>query len=431
MLFSMLGIGSYGVREIARCNNDRIKRDEVFTNLFVFHVITTVIGLLILWVCIFTISKLSPYRPFLLIGSVNLVFSLFHTNWFFQGISDFKFITIRSLILRIISVILLFVFVRDKSDTLNYYSLACLTTVLTAIINWKYGRQYRKIIFSQIHLKRYIYPVFVFGIYLILTSAYTTFNTVFLGFCAGDTEVGYFATATKLYTILLSALTAFTTVMVPKVSELMKKGNKDYIQSLLTDILSLVVIFSIPIVVFCNFFAEEIILIIAGEGYMGAVAPFKIVIFLLIVIGFEQIIIQQFLMASQSYNSILWISLIGALVGISLNCILTPTWASVGSSLSWGISEFCVLMTGLYFLHRVVHVQMDFLVVVKKFAHFVYYILPLVFVSYIDTNMWIKFFISSILVLLIFMFINLLVEKNRFVVSLANKISPGFNVHEK
>ena len=73
-------------------------------------------------------------------------------------------------------------------------------------------------------------PVITFGYYRILTSMYTTFNTVFLGFSGGDVEVGYFATATKLYAIIMSVFTAFTTVMVPKVSELVQEENIEKLQ---------------------------------------------------------------------------------------------------------------------------------------------------------------------------------------------------------
>ena len=79
------------------------------------------------------------------------------------------------------------------------------------------------------------------------------------------------------------------------------------------------------------FCTEDIILLLSGPGYEGAYTPFRIVIFMLLIIGIEQIIIQQFLMASQSNISIVKISSIGAVVGITLNSLITPTFGAIGS----------------------------------------------------------------------------------------------------
>lgn len=415
-VLSMMGIANYGVREIARCKDDREHRDVVFSNLLAFNIVLAILALIILAICTFTIEGLSQYRLFLGVGSLQIVFNLLLTNWFFQGISEFRFITIRSVVVRGIYVVLVFMLVHEQDDVLIYYSLTIPTIAINAAINWIYGRKFRTFKWKSLNFKPFILPVIVFGIYQILTSMYTTFNAIFLGYIHGNTEVGYFVTATKLYTIVLSVFTALTTVMVPRVSTLLSQGNLDKVQSIASDIISLLLTFSIPIIVFCVYFAHEIVWLISGEGYEGAETPFRIVIFMLIVIGMEQIIIQQFLMASQSNKSVLAVSVTGAIVGLTFNIILTPQLASIGSSLSWGLSEIAVLIVGICLVKRVIGLKIPKDIILKKLSVAMIYIIVVGCIMFFDFVQWTRFIVASTVMILTFYIINRYIDKNTYLI---------------
>lgn len=352
ILFSMLGVGSYGVREIARCKDNVDKRNEVFSNLFLINIFMAIVSIVLLIICTFSIPQLLNYRFFLGVGVVKIIFNLFLIEWFFQGIQQFKFITIRSVIVRCLYVAFVFMFVKSQDDTIIYYLLTCLTIVINALFNWYYSRKFKSFSLNKIYLGFYIKPIIVFGYYRILTSMYTTFNTTFLGFSNGDIEVGYFSTATKLYGIIMGVFTAFTTVMIPHVSQMLQEGNREKVQELLNITILVLIIISLPIIILCELLAPLIILLIAGPGYEGAIIPFRIVILLLLVIGMEQIIVQQFLMASNSNKSIFQVSTYGAIVGLFLNFLITPRLGAIGSSISWGCSEIVVLIVSLILIKK-------------------------------------------------------------------------------
>lgn len=352
VLFSMLGVSTYGIREIARCRDNREKRDEVFSSLFVLNALMTVVSVFALTLCTLFIPKLLPYKEFLGVGILKIVFNLFLIEWFFQGIQVFKYITIRSVIVRCVYVILVFLFVRNQDDTIVYFTLTCVTVVINAICNWKYSLNFTTHKFKNLHLGIYLKPVIIFGYYRLLTSMYTTFNTTFLGFSSGDIEVGYFTTATKLHGIIMGFFTAFTTVMVPHVSQIIQDGNKEKLQGILNSTISVLLLVSVPMILACELLAPWIINIIAGPGYEGAIIPFRIVICLLLVIGMEQIIIQQFLMSNNSNKSVFQVSTCGAIVAITLNFLITPQLGAIGSSIAWGCSEVAVLITGVYLMKK-------------------------------------------------------------------------------
>lgn len=421
ILFANLGITSYGIREIARYTENIEKRNKIFSNLFAINAITTFISLAILIVTTLIMPTLKVYKPFLAIGALQLIFNLFLTNWFFQGISDFKYITYRSLAIKILYVFSVFLFIHDKGDTLLYFLLTVLVVVLNAIVNWIYGRKYRTLSFHNLHIGSFIKPTVTFGFYLIVTSMYTSFNTIFLGFVTNTTEVGYFTTATKLYTIIMSVFSAFTAVMVPKVAKLLKEKNFNHLQHIANDTFILIVVFSIPIIMFCELNADSIILIISGRGYEGAITPFRIVILLLIIIGFEQIIIQQFLMASSSNKAVIFVGIVGVVIGLSVNIIFTPLFGSTGSALAWGLSELGVLCSGIVFAHRVLHLQFEVKMLTKKILQSLIYAVPFLLLL-LPITQWTIFAVSALYTILIFLWINIYHDKNKYVVDTWNRV---------
>lgn len=420
ILFADMGISSYAVREIARYIDDKDRRNNVFSNLFTLSIVTTVISLLALIVCSYEIPSFAVYRPFLGIGATKLIFNLFAVTWFFQGISDFRYITICSLIVRSIYVILVFIIVNDKSDTILYYMLTTGTVVLTSIINWFYGKKYWTLSFKNLHIRLFLIPVLTFGFYRIVTSMYTSFNTVFLGFACNPTEVGYFTTATKLYSIIMSVFSAFTTVMVPRVAKLLKDKDYGHLQNIASDTFALIIMFAIPIIAFCEFNAGDIIYLLSGKGYEGAIIPFRIVILLLLIIGFEQIIIQQFLMASSSNKAILYVGIVGVVIGVTMNIILTPRIASIGSALAWGCSELGVLCSGAYLVKRVMNLSFNKNMIFRKLGESIIFFVPFIML-FIPINHWIKFAISGIFIFFAFVWLNLYKDKNKYVVEIWNK----------
>lgn len=423
IIIAQLGIASFGVREIARCKDDKEKRDEVFSNLFFISVITFLSAIVILIICTYSINTLIPYKPFLMIGVLKLLFTLFLIEWFFQGIEKFKYITIRSVLVRLLYVISVFVFVHSKEDVYIYYLLLSLTIVLNAIFNWSYSRRFRKISFAKLTLNKYIVPILVFGYYNILTSMYTTFNVTFLGFVKGDTEVGYFSTATKLYSIILSIISAFTTVMIPRVSNMLEHGKKEELQNMANKIISSLIIVTIPVILLCVSNAPTIILLLSGPGYEGAITPFKIVIFLLLIIGLEQVIIRQFIMASRKTSMTFLLSTVGAIVGVTINILITPLYGAVGSSIAWGVSEVAVLFVGLYLLNKNMGIYLN---LTKNIAPIVigtavYIIIVTTCMLFIHNN-WINMVVSTILILISFLYINLKLFRNELLYNIINSI---------
>ena len=203
ILFSMLGIVSVGIREIAKNRNDTQKINRAFSTLFLLNTMSTTIVLAILISCIFFIPKFYIYKELMLIGVLKLISNYLLIEWLYKGLENFKLITQRTIIIKIVYVISIFVFVQNESDFIVYYLLTVLMITFNAIYNLLYARKLISFSFVEVNMKYYIKPFFTIGIYMLLTSMYVSFNVAYLGFVANEIEVGYYTTATKIYTTLI------------------------------------------------------------------------------------------------------------------------------------------------------------------------------------------------------------------------------------
>ena len=220
VVFSMMGLSTLGVREIAAVRTDKEKLDKVFSSLITLSGLFTVIALIALIASTYTVPKLYEHRQLMYIGAVKLVFNFLLIEWFYTGLEDFKYITKRTLLIKILYALSIFVFVRKQSHYNVYFTLTALVVVVNAIVNITKSRQYVHYNIRKVTLQKYIKPYILLGLYMILTTMYTTFNIVYLGFACTADEVGLFSTAYKLTLFFLAFYTAWSSVIMPRISSI-------------------------------------------------------------------------------------------------------------------------------------------------------------------------------------------------------------------
>ena len=179
---------------------------------------------------------------------------------------------------------------------------------------------------------------------------------------------------------------------------------------------------SLPVIIYSQFCSSDIIQVIAGPGYEGAITPFRIVIFMLLIIGAEQILIQQFLMASTKNKPIFIVSTCGAVFGIGLNLLLTPSLASIGSAIAWGASELVVLISGVIYVRRNLGVTVSTSRLVSDMLWSLLYIIPLYVVYLLHLNMWMNLIVSGMVLTFVFLTINLWLHKNQQIVGIITNV---------
>lgn len=359
-LISMMGIMTVGVREIAASRCDKKKLSRTYMSLLSLMALTTLVAVVALWVAMYTVPTLFPYRDLLYVGLIKLAMNLFLIEWFFMGMEDFRYITNRSILVKCLYVLCVFLFVKEASDYKIYYVISVAMVVVNAIINIVYSRRFIIYSFRDIDLRPFYKTFFIMGLYVLLTNVYTSLNAVWLGFVTDTDEVGYYTTATKLHTIIMAVLTSFSNILFPHVSHLLSEGKRNEFWKKVDLSLDAIFMFAFPTIVFVLVAGPQLLHLIVGDGFEGAYLPLRIITPLVLIIGIEQVVVIQILMAMHQDHTVLRNSFFGAFVALAFNVILTSSIGAPGSAIVWVIAECTILSISLVDAYSKYHYVLPF-----------------------------------------------------------------------
>ena len=424
ILFSMMGISVVGVREIAMAKGNQEELDRTFSSLLSMNAITSLLAATVLSVSIFLVPKLYAYKEMMFIGVFRLLANFLCIEWLFKGLEDFRYITLRSILVRTLFVVSVFVFVHKSEDYRVYYLLFSLTFFANAAVNISYSRRSVSFSLKDLRMRELAGPYFVIGIYAVMTALYTTFNTIYLGFVSSETQVGYYVTGAKIYGMVIALFTSFTAVMLPRMSAVLAAGREDEFRGIVQKVLRVLFCLGVPVILLMEAEAPDIIRIISGPGYEGAIVPMRILSPLVLVIGIGQILVLQTMMPKKYDREVLINSVIGAVVGVSLNVLLVRRLESVGSSIVWLSSELVVLAGAIWVVTRREHISFPLRELLVEIAKYLILAVLLGLVGRLPGPFYVRFIVASAVTALYFLLLNLLIIPNQDVKDLLYEVIP-------
>ena len=213
----------YAIREIAKVRDNLEKMTRTTVEILLLHAFLTLFGYIIVAAICMTVAKVQTDIPLFLILSVSIFFTAIGCEWFYQGIEDFKYVAIRGIVVKTVSVLLLFLLVKSKEDILWYGAYTVFGVLGGNIFNFIRLRKYlhRDFVgFSKLHPFKHLKPALHIFVFNVIASIYLQLNNVLLGFMKDAEAVGYFTAATKLMVIAVGLSSALGTVMMPRTSNL-------------------------------------------------------------------------------------------------------------------------------------------------------------------------------------------------------------------
>ncbi len=358
LLFATLGINILGTREIAMAGDDEQRRSRVFANVLGVNLMFTALALLAYFVAVAVVPRLHENADLFYIGASKILATAFLVEWFFSGVEDFRYITLRSVAVKLLLVAGVFVFVREQSDYRLYFMMTMGVVVINALINIIYAIRYIRFRVRDLFSLRYVKDNVMLGVYGIMTSMYMTFNVMCLGLMSDNEQVGFYTTAFKLYTIILGLFTAFASVMMPRMSALYSGGNKEQFYGYVERSFALVIKFIVPLILCSVVMAPQIVGCLSGVGYEGAILPMRIIMPAALAVCVAQVLSLQVIMPMKHDKVLLRASLSGAIASLVINLTVVPHLQSVGSAIVLLCSEFCVTATYVIYVmrHRLVSI---------------------------------------------------------------------------
>lgn len=353
-LFTCLGIPMYAIREIARDRNDVVKMNQTAVEILLLHSMLTLIGYAIVSILCLTVPQIQVNISLFLILSLTIFFTAIGCEWFYQGIEDFKYITIRGLIIKTISLVLLFIFVKSKTDLLYYGCYTVFGVLGGNIFNFFRLRKYihrENIIFSELHIKRHIKPVLKVFSFSVVTSIYLQLNTVLLGFFKNALAVGYFVAATKVMQMLLQMSACLGSVMMPRASHLIAENKESEFNALIQKSYDFTLAIALPMTVGLIFCAPNLITSLCGVKFENSILPSQIIAPIILMVAISNVFGIQVLFPKGKINIVTLCCGIGAVVDLVLNLCLIPFFSYVGTSIAYLGAEVATTIS-MFFIGR-------------------------------------------------------------------------------
>ena len=353
-LFTCLGIPMYAIREIARDRSDVVQMNRSAMEILLLHSMLTLVGYAIVAILCLTVPQIQVNIPLFLILSLTIFFTAIGCEWFYQGIEDFKYITIRGLIIKTVSVVLLFIFVKSKTDLLYYGCYTVFGVLGGNIFNFFRLRKYihrENIIFSELHIKRHVKPVLKVFSFSVVTSIYLQLNTVLLGFLKNALAVGYFAAATKVMQMLLMMSSCLGSVMMPRASHLIAENKEDEFNRLIQKSYDFTLAIALPMTIGLIFCAPSLITALCGVKFEHSILPSQIIAPIILMVAISNVFGIQVLFPKGKINIVTLCCGIGAVADLILNLCLIPFFSYIGTSIAYLGAEVATTVS-MYFIGR-------------------------------------------------------------------------------
>lgn len=412
VLFATFGISCYGQRAISYCQDDVYRRSVTFWETTIIKALSSSISLLFFLI----MASQSASSTLYYIMSLNIISCLFDISWFYQGIEDFKSITIRNLFFKTLNVICILIFVRKKSDIYIYSLITLGGMALNSISLWMGIRRHiRFITLNQLHPLRRLPVVLSLFAPSIAIEIYTVLDKTMIGWITKDSfQSGYYEQALKITKTALAVVTSMGAVMMSRIGHYHAIKEKEKLNSTLYDSFRFVWFISIPICFGLIAISNNFVPWLFGKGYDDVSLLIRILSPLVVFIGISNVTGIQYLVPVGRQKDYTTSVVAGAIINLILNMILIPKFQSIGAAFASTCGELTVSVFQLLLIRKEVPLLSILKLSIKYLIAGLVMIISLTFLN--------RFFKPSILSTLILIiagaaiyFLVLLIEKDTMI----------------
>lgn len=317
MVFAAFGVYTLGVREISKVRDDEKKVSKLFTNLFVISLMSNLLIMVIyILYAILTSSGTAQTIYFVLI--IQIIANVFYVEFVNEALENYKFITIKSIIVKIIYLISILLFIKNPDDVVIYAIVVSATIFLNNIISFIYAKSKIKFDFSNLKFKKYIKPLLAVLVISNVELLYSQLDRVLLGKFVSDVSVTVYYTAYYLVSTLASIPYSIINVSIPRLSYILKNENQEKYEEKLANSISSLLFIIVPMCLGVFVLSKEIVILYAGEKYTNITIPLMVACISRIFISLESVMNNLVMYPNDKENRILKIT---ALCGVSNLCV--------------------------------------------------------------------------------------------------------------
>ena len=353
IMFAQLGIPTYGVRACSRVRDDRQALTRTAQELLIINLIMTALSYMALFLALLFVPRLRAERTLYLLVSLSMIFNTIGMEWLYKALEQYTYITVRSIVFKIVALIAMFVLIHSREDYVIYGGITILASSASGICNFVHARRFISLRpVGGYRFRPHLKAVAVFFAMACASTVYTNLDTVMLGFMTSDETVGYYNAAVRIKSILVSIVTSLGAVLLPRASYYVERGEMDRFRQITRKALNFVFLAAVPMMIYFMVFARQGIFLLSGENYAGAVRPMQWIMPTLLFIGLSNVLGIQILVPLNREKVVLWSIIAGAAVDVVLNVALIPQYGASGAAAATSVAELVVLAVQFFVLGK-------------------------------------------------------------------------------
>ena len=342
MIFAMLGLNNYGNRTIAKVRDNKEKLSKEFCSIYSLQLITSTLMIVfyLLYVTIFD----NQYKIIAFIQIMYVISTMFDINWFFFGIEKFKLTITRNTIIKVLSLLLIFIFVKQPGDVWKYTAILSGSTLFSNIVLFTFLKKYVK--FKKVTRKdilKHFKPCMILFLPVIATSIYNVISKVMLGAISNVSEVGFYENATKIIQVPVCIATALGTVMLPRASNMISNHQEEKLKGIVEKTMPFIMFLTIPMALGIVAIGKDFSVLFFGKDFEKSGYIMQILAVTIIFLSWGNVIRTQYLIPKEKDKEYTISAFLGAIVNVITNYIFIPIWASIGAAVGNVLAEFSVM----------------------------------------------------------------------------------------
>ncbi len=427
ILFANLGFNTYGQREIAKNRDDKAKKSQTFWEIVILRAFFTFSSLIILYSIGFTIGYGIVYTKLILILSIHVIAVVFDIQFLYQGEEDFKSISIRTIILKLIGMVCIFIFVKERDDTWIYALCLSIATLFSNVIMWPgIIDRIEKVKISDLCLRKHFLPAFVIFLPTLAVTIYSVLDKTMIGLLSSgnsDYENGCYDQAYKINSIALLLVTVISPIMIPRNSSDYSKGNMEEIKKHIEFSCNYVWLLSIPLLLGFFVLSKNLSTWFLGDGYDEVPILLQIMAIRFIASGFIEVFGYQYFIVIGKEKITTIATIVAAIVNFSLNFLLIPVYGAIGAAITTAISEVLVFLVLSFFFFKQKIISFRFFLI-RSVKNILAAIIMFISIFFMQKNMDLSL-LSFVLITLVggtIYFLMLWILRDSFFISLKDKV---------
>lgn len=353
VLLAGLGISTYAIREGSKIRDDKNKISAFSSEVFTINIISTILSYIILFICIFYIDSLREILILLVVQSSLILFTTLAVEWVYSLYEDYGYIALRNFILQILSLILMFLFVKKEGDYIIFAAIQVISSSGAFIVNYIHVKRKLslKITISKV-IKKHLKPILVLFVNNIAVVIYVNSDTTMIGSIIGMSAVGVYSVSVRIYTMFKTIMSAVVMSVLPNISRYSLDCYSDKKNRVIDDTIELLIVIFIPIIISTIILGKELIILTSSASYLSGYTSLIILNLALIFSISATILTTFYLIPLNLENYALLSTLAAALINIIFNFFLLPNFGINAAAFTTMIAELTVTIISLIVIKR-------------------------------------------------------------------------------